>query len=95
MICPLQTRRRNVESNTYQEKESQQMSNINNERDAYSILGLQPGASHNEIVRAYRKLVQEYHFDKIAHLAPEFGDFAKCQMKEINEAYEDTKSKFQ
>ena len=42
------------------------MSNINNERDAYSILGLQPGVSHNEIVKAYRKLVQEYHFDKIA-----------------------------
>lgn len=76
-------------------RESQQTSNIDEKRDAYEILGLGPGASLNEIVRAYRKLVQEYHPDKVAHLAPEFRDLAERRMKEINEAYEDTKSKFQ
>ena len=76
-------------------RESQPTSNINEKRDAYEILGLGPGASLNEIVRAYRKLVQEYHPDKVAHLAPEFRDLAERRMKEINEAYEDTKNKFQ
>ena len=37
---------------------------------------------------AYRKLVQQYHPDKVANLAPEFRELAERRMKEINAAYQ-------
>ena len=52
-------------------------------RDYYEVLGLQKGATADEIKKAYRKLAKENHPD----LHP--GDKA-CEerFKEINEAYE-------
>ncbi len=49
-------------------------------RDYYEILGIQKGASADEIKKAFRKLAVQYHPDK------QGGDEAK--FKEINEAYE-------
>ena len=51
-------------------------------RDYYEVLGLQKGASAEEIKKAYRRLAKENHPD----LHP--GDKA-CEerLKEINEAY--------
>ena len=48
-------------------------------KDYYKILGLEKGASDDEIRRAFRRLAQEHHPDK-------GGDQAK--FKEINEAYQ-------
>lgn len=52
-------------------------------RDYYEVLGLQKGASDDEIKKAYRKLAKQYHPD----LHP--GD-KECEdkFKECNEAYE-------
>ena len=52
-------------------------------RDYYEVLGLQKGASDDEIKKSYRKLAKEYHPD----LHP--GD-KECEdkFKEIGEAYE-------
>ena len=33
-------------------------------REAYAVLGLQPGASHAEIKAAHRKLMQQHHPDR-------------------------------
>lgn len=49
-------------------------------RDYYEILEVRKGASDDEIKRAYRRLAQKYHPDKIG------GDEKK--FKEINEAYQ-------
>lgn len=49
-------------------------------RDYYEVLGIQKGASADEIKKAFRKLAVKYHPDK------EGGDEAK--FKEANEAYE-------
>jgi len=49
-------------------------------RDYYEILGIQKGASEDEIKKAYRKAAVQYHPDK------EGGDEAK--FKEVSEAYE-------
>ncbi len=56
----------------------------------YSVLGLREGASVEEIKKAYRKLVTEYHPDKIAAkgLPEEFNKFAADKFREIQEAYE-------
>lgn len=51
-------------------------------RDYYEVLGLQKGASDDEIKRAYRKLAAKYHPD-VNH---EPG--AEAMFKEINEAHE-------
>ena len=58
-----------------------------NDRSAYKMLKLHYNASEEEIIGAYRKLVQQYHPDKVANLAPEFREVAERRIKEINAAY--------
>lgn len=51
-------------------------------RDYYEVLGLQKGASDNDIKKAFRKMAMKYHPDKNP------GDkVAEEKFKEINEAY--------
>ncbi|MCA1766225.1 MAG: DnaJ domain-containing protein [Desulfobulbaceae bacterium] len=60
----------------------------------YGVLGLKPDAGFDEIRKAYRKLSKEYHPDKVSHLGEEFRRVAEEKMKEINEAYNHLKKKF-
>jgi molecular chaperone DnaJ len=55
---------------------------MSNKRDYYEVLGVQRGASSDDIKKAYRKLAMQYHPDR----NKEAGATAK--FKEINEAYE-------
>ena len=60
-------------------------------RSPYEVLEVRPGASREEVTAAYRRLVQQYHPDRVANLAPEFRELAEQRMKEINAAYEQFK----
>ena len=56
-------------------------------RDYYEVLGLQKGASEDEIKKAFRQLAKKYHPD----LNP--GDKeAETKFKEVNEAYDRIKN---
>ena len=50
-------------------------------KDYYEVLGLQKGASEDEIKRAFRKLAIKYHPDK-----NQGNTEAEAKFKEINEA---------
>ena len=54
--------------------------------DPYKTLGLEPGASDEEIKRAYRELARKYHPDN--YQDNPLADLAEEKMKEINEAYD-------
>lgn len=57
-------------------------------QDPYEVLGIAPTAKKEEIQSAYRKLVSQYHPDKVAHLGKEFQELAERRFKEIQAAYE-------
>ena len=52
-------------------------------KDYYEVLGLEKGASDDEIKRAFRKLAIKYHPDK-----NQGNKEAEQKFKEINEAYQ-------
>ena len=57
-------------------------------KSPYDILEVEPGASKDEIHKAYRTLANKYHPDKIAHLGEEFQTLAEEKFKEIQAAYD-------
>ncbi|QIB25913.1 J domain-containing protein [Caloranaerobacter azorensis] len=54
-------------------------------KNPYKVLGLEEGASEEEIKRAYKKLVRKYHPDQ--YVNNPLADLAEEKLKEINEAY--------
>ncbi|MGI6212819.1 MAG: DnaJ domain-containing protein [Anaerovoracaceae bacterium] len=55
-------------------------------KDPYEVLGLKPGASQQEIKRAYRELVKKYHPDK--YQGNPLADLAEEKLRDVNEAYD-------
>ena len=53
--------------------------------DPYSVLGISPEASDEEVKRVYRDLARKYHPDNYQNNP--LADLAEEKMKEINEAY--------
>ncbi len=60
-------------------------------KDPYTILGVQRNASFEEIKKAYRRLANIYHPDKVSHMGEEFQSLAEKKFKEIQEAYQKLK----
>jgi len=61
---------------------------------SFAILGLEPTATNDDIKKTYRRLVSEYHPDKISSkgLPEEFIVFASDKFREIQAAYEDLRT---
>lgn len=68
----------------------QQASTKDRLADAYSVLGVSESADDKAIKRAYRKLMNEHHPDKLMAkgLPPEMMNVAKEKSQEIQQAYD-------
>ena len=53
----------------------------------WRVLEVAPGATKEEIVRNYRRKIQQCHPDRVAGLAPEFLELAEEHSKALNAAY--------
>lgn len=58
-------------------------------------LGVKEPYSEEEIKSAYRKLIAQYHPDRVSSMGPEIREVAETKAKEINEAYEYFRKKFE
>ena len=63
------------------------------EWDPYRVLGIDSGASVEEIKHAYRELASKYHPDKLEHLGDDFKALAETRFKEIQQAYQELTGK--
>jgi uncharacterized membrane protein YkvA (DUF1232 family) len=55
--------------------------------DPYIVLGIDRGATREEIRNRYRELARRYHPDKVAHLGNEFQQLAEEKFKAVQWAY--------
>jgi DnaJ-domain-containing protein 1 len=65
----------------------------NEKKDPYTVLGVGRNATVDEIKKAYRRLVNTYHPDKVNHMGEEFQKLAEIKFKEIQEAYQQLKTR--
>ena len=57
----------------------------------FRILEISPSASDSEVKKAYRKMANKYHPDKVAHLGKEMQNIAEEKFKAVSEAYQEIK----
>jgi DnaJ-domain-containing protein 1 len=53
----------------------------------WNVLELLPNASKDDIVRSYRRKIQQYHPDRVWGLGPELIELAESRTKTLNAAY--------
>ena len=68
--------------------------NFTNEEHYGKVLGLKGKIKVDDIQRAYHNKIKEYHPDKVAMMGDELKEMATQKTKEINEAYEYFKKKY-
>jgi hypothetical protein len=59
-----------------------------------SVLGLRDKFTATDVKRAYRELLAKYHPDKVNHLGDEFKYIAEVKTREILEAYDYFRKKY-
>lgn len=77
----------------YGEKRDREVPSDHEEENPFKILGVESGASPDEIKVAYRRAVAKYHPDKVTHLGKEFQEMAHRKLVAIQRAYEALRNK--
>ena len=57
----------------------------------YRILEIDESANEEEVKKAFRKMANKYHPDKVSHLGKEMQDLAEAKFKAVNDAYQQIK----
>ena len=57
----------------------------------YRILEIDEAANEEEVKKAFRKMANKYHPDKVSHLGKEMQDLAEEKFKAVNDAYQQIK----
>ena len=57
----------------------------------YRILEIDETANEEEVKKAFRKMANKYHPDKVSHLGKEMQDLAEEKFKAVNDAYQQIK----
>ncbi len=60
--------------------------------DPYSVLGVTTDATDTDVERAYRRLISQYHPDRLDGAAIELRRQAEARAREINGAYDRIKA---
>lgn len=60
---------------------------------AYAVLGVTPEATDGEVDQAYRRLISQYHPDRVSGAASDLREQAERKASEINVAYDRIKSR--
>jgi hypothetical protein len=85
---------KNYQKNQHKEQHSYTNADLKDEFYYYTVLGLSKGATIDNIKKAYKTLISQYHPDKVSNLGVELQNLAKKKTQEINEAYNYFKNKF-
>lgn len=64
---------------------------VKSTESSYKILEIDPSAEDAEIKRAYRRMANKYHPDKVSHLGPDLIKLAEEKFKSVNDAYQSIK----
>ena len=70
-----------------QQQQNRAAAPLEKDEDWWTVLEVPPDAGADAIQRAYRKKMMQCHPDRVAGLAPEFGELAERQAKRLNAAY--------
>jgi uncharacterized membrane protein YkvA (DUF1232 family) len=85
-------RRRQGQPRTGSDEARSTSENGTSSADPYAVLGLRPGASNEEVTRAYREKMKLYHPDRVSGLGEELQRVANDKSIEIRRAYETLRS---
>ena len=64
---------------------------VKDAKAGYKILEVDPTASNVDVKKAYRKMANKYHPDKVAHLGEDLRVLAEEKFKAMNDAYHQIK----
>jgi tetratricopeptide (TPR) repeat protein len=65
------------------------------EQDCYRILDLKQGATKEEVAKAYRKMVMQYHPDRVQHLGEKLRKVAEAEFHKVQKAHKAILSGFE